>query len=50
MIKKIIIQNSMKFVNYSVIDHELLNKIIYDVGKSYKEPITPHVVILLPPT
>ena len=21
------------FVNYSVIDHELLNKIIYDVGK-----------------
>ena len=40
----------MKFVNYSVIDHELLNKIIYDVGKSYKEPITPCEVILLPPT
>ena len=50
MIKKIIIQNSMKFVNYSVIDHELLNKIIYDVGKIYKEPITPCVVTLLPPT
>ena len=31
----------MKFVNYCVIDHELLNKIIYDVSKSYKEPITP---------
>ena len=50
MIKKIIIQNSMKFVNYSVIDHELLNKIIYDVGKIYKEPITPCVVIFLPRT
>ena len=49
MIKKIIIQNSMKFVNYSVIDHELLNKIIYDVGKIYKETITPCVLILLPP-
>ena len=34
MIKKIIIKNS---INYSVIDYELLNKIIYDVGKSYKE-------------
>ena len=44
------IQNSMKFVNYSVIDHELLNKIIYDVGKSYKEPITPRLVILVLPT
>ena len=29
----IVIQNSMEFVNYSVVDHELLNKIIYDVGK-----------------
>ena len=29
MIKKY----SIRFVNYSVIDHELLNKIIYDVGK-----------------
>ena len=48
MIKNIIIQNSMKFVNYSVIDLELLNK-IYDDGNSYKEPITPSVVILLPP-
>ena len=25
--------NGIGFVNYSVIDHELLNKIIYDVGK-----------------
>ena len=41
MIKNIVIQNSIKFVNYSGIDHELLNKIIYDVGKIYKEPITP---------
>ena len=40
----------MKFVNYSVIDHELLNKIIHDISKNYKEPITPCVVILLPPT
>ena len=23
----------MKFVNYNVVDHELFNKIIYDVGK-----------------
>ena len=36
--KKIIIQNSIRFVNYSVIDHELLNKIIYDVGKVTKSP------------
>ena len=32
-LKKIIIQHNIRFVNYSVIDHELLNKIIYDVGK-----------------
>ena len=50
MIKEILIQNSRKFVNYSVIDHELLKNIIYDVGKSYKDPTTPFVVILLPPT
>ena len=50
MIKKIIIQNSMKFVNYSVIDCELLNKIIYGIGKSYEDPITPSMVILFPPT
>ena len=31
-------QNSIKFVNYSVIDQELLNKIIYDVGKVTKSP------------
>ena len=36
--KKIVIQNSIKFVNYSVIDHELLSKIIYDVGKVTKSP------------
>ena len=29
----IIIQNSKRFVNYSVIDHELLNKIILMLGK-----------------
>ena len=40
----------MKFVYYSVIGHELLNKIIYNVGKSYKEPITPCVIILIQPT
>ena len=28
----------MIFVNYSVIDHELSNKIIYDVGKVTKSP------------
>ena len=28
----------MKFVNYSVIDHELLNKIIHEVGKVTKSP------------
>ena len=44
------ILNNIEFVNYSVIDYELLNKIIYDVRKSYKEPIIPCVVILLPPT
>ena len=33
MIEKIIIQNSIQFVNCSAFDHELLNKIIYDVGK-----------------
>ena len=32
-LRKLFIQNSTRFVNYSVIDHELLNKIIYDVGK-----------------
>ena len=32
------IQNSMKIENYSVIDHELLNKIIDDVGKVAKSP------------
>ena len=32
------IQNSLKLVNYSDIDHELLNKIIYDVGKVTKSP------------
>ena len=26
----------MRFVNYTFIDHELWNKIIYDVGKSYR--------------
>ena len=36
--KKIIIQNGIRFVSYSVIDHELLNKIIYDVGKFTKSP------------
>ena len=37
-VKKIIIQNSIKLINNSVIDHELLNKIIYDVGKVTKSP------------
>ena len=32
-ITNIVTQNLIIFVNYSVIDHELLNKIIYDVGK-----------------
>ena len=36
--KKIIMQKSVRFVNYSVIDHELLNKIIYDVWKVPKSP------------
>ena len=39
--KKIVIQNSLKFVNYSVIDHELMNKNIYDVRKVTKSP--PHL-------
>ena len=47
MINNILIQNSIEFVSYYVIDHELLNKIIYEVGESYKEPITPCMVILL---
>ena len=34
------------FVNYSVIDHELLNKIIYDVGIAHPT-LRGH---LLPPT
>ena len=38
MMKKDYIVNSVKFENYSVIDHELLNKIIYDVGKVTKSP------------
>ena len=36
----------MKFVNYSVIDHELLYKNIYYVEKSYKEHITPCILVL----
>ena len=31
--KKIVIQHTKKFENYGDIDHALLNKIIYDVGK-----------------
>ena len=33
MIKKDYDENRIKFVNHIVIDHELLDKIIYDVGK-----------------
>ena len=33
MIKKIIIQNSKEFVNYSVIDHELLKTLFMMLGK-----------------
>ena len=40
--KKIIIQNSIRFVNYSVIDHKLLNKTIYDVGKVTRAHPTLH--------
>ena len=36
--KKIKIQNSIKFVNYSIIDHEFFNKIISNVGKITKSP------------
>ena len=32
------IQNSKRFVNYSVSDHELLKKIIYNVGKVTNSP------------
>ena len=34
--KKIIIQNSIKFMNYSVIDNELLTKLFMMLGKLQK--------------
>ena len=43
--KKIIVQNSLRFVNYSVIEQNYLW-----CWESYKEPTPPCVVILLPPT